>query len=67
MTDTMQQLVFIEPRQLEWREVKTPALEGDGQALVRPIASSTCDIDQWIVQGESPFEGPFPSATSAWP
>jgi threonine dehydrogenase-like Zn-dependent dehydrogenase len=34
-------------------------LRGDGEALVRPIASTTCDIDQWIIQGEFPVDGPF--------
>lgn len=27
---------------------------------MRPVVSTTCDIDQWIIQGEVPFEGPFP-------
>jgi alcohol dehydrogenase len=55
----MRQLTFVEPRLLEWREVPAPVLGGDGQALVRPIASTTCDIDQWIVQGEFAVDGPF--------
>jgi hypothetical protein len=56
---TMRQLTFLGARRLEWRDVQTPVLHGDGEALVRPIVSTTCDIDQWIIQGEFPFEGPF--------
>jgi alcohol dehydrogenase len=55
----VRQLWFVKPGLLEWRDVAEPRLDGPGAALVRPIASTTCDIDQWIVQGESPFAGPF--------
>ena len=55
----MRQLTFLDTRRLEWRDVGAPVLQGDSEALVRPIVSTTCDIDQWIIQGEFPFEGPF--------
>jgi threonine dehydrogenase-like Zn-dependent dehydrogenase len=55
----MQQLIFVGPHRLEWREAPGPELDGDGQALVRPIASTTCDLDHLIIRGETPFEGPF--------
>jgi threonine dehydrogenase-like Zn-dependent dehydrogenase len=56
----LRQLTFIEPRRLEWWEVEEPGLEGDGEALVRPLAVSTCDLDSAIVHGRAPFQGPFP-------
>ena len=36
-----------------------PRLEGDGQALVRPLALATCDIDTAFVQGWAPVGGAF--------
>ena len=44
---------------MEWRDVQAPLLQSDDEALVRPVASTTCDTDHRISQGESPFEGPF--------
>ena len=55
----MRQLTFVRPRTLEWRDVPAPVLQGGGDALVRPIVSSTCDLDQAIVQGEWALPGPF--------
>jgi threonine dehydrogenase-like Zn-dependent dehydrogenase len=44
---------------LEWREAPDPVLGGDREALVRPLAASTCDLDQLIIRGRAPFAGPF--------
>ena len=55
----MRELTFIEPGRLEWREVTEPKLQGTGEALVRPIAASNCDIDTAIVRGHVPVPGPF--------
>ncbi len=56
----MQELTFVAPGRVEWREAPAPALQGDGEALVRPIAVATCDLDAAIVRGRVPFPGPFP-------
>lgn len=56
----MQELTFVEPGKLAWRETPEPTLQAAGEALVRPIAVATCDIDALIVRGMVPFEGPFP-------
>lgn len=56
----MRELTFIEPGNVEWREVPEPALEGPAEALVRPLAAATCDLDAAMVAGQSPFQGPFP-------
>jgi threonine dehydrogenase-like Zn-dependent dehydrogenase len=56
----MQELNFIEAGKLEWRELPEPELEGDGEALVRPVAVATCDLDKLIVRGLAPVQGPFP-------
>jgi alcohol dehydrogenase len=56
----MRELNFIEAGRLEWRDVAEPRLEGDGEALVRPVAVATCDLDKFIVRGLAPAQGPFP-------
>ena len=55
----MKQLTFVEPGRLEWREAPEPALEGDGEAIVRPLALATCDLDAMIVRGRAPVEREF--------
>lgn len=55
----MRELNFVEAGQLEWREAADPALEGDGQALVRPLAVATCDLDTGVIAGRFPVPGPF--------
>jgi alcohol dehydrogenase len=57
----MRQLDFIGPGQVEWRDVPEPKLQGDGEALVRPVAVATCDLDVGLLRGKMTlFEGPFP-------
>lgn len=55
----MRQLTCIEAGTIEWREVPTPRLEGDGEALVRPLAVARCDIDRFLTAGFFPPRGPF--------
>jgi alcohol dehydrogenase len=55
----MQQLTFLEARKLEWQDVAEPRLENDGQAIVRPLAVATCDLDAAVIQGRTPYRGPF--------
>lgn len=50
----MKQLTFVEVGDLEWREVPEPRLEGDGEAIVRPLAVATCDLDLALVRGSAP-------------
>jgi len=55
----MEQLTCTAPQKLEWREVPAPRLEGDGEALVRPLAVARCDIDRFLTSGLFPLRGPF--------
>jgi threonine dehydrogenase-like Zn-dependent dehydrogenase len=55
----VQQLTYVAPRTLEWRESAAPELSSDGAALVRPLAVATCDLDALIIEGASPFPAPF--------
>jgi len=53
----MQQLTFLRPGRLEWRDVPAPRLRGPKQALVRPVSVARCDLDRAILFGEAPFRG----------
>ncbi len=55
----MQQLTYTAPNELEWREAPAPQLSSAGAALVRPRAVATCDLDDLIIAGASPFPPPF--------
>jgi alcohol dehydrogenase len=55
----MEQLTFVGPRRLEWREVANPEIGRADAALVRPVAVATCDLDAGIVAGSAPLPGPF--------
>jgi alcohol dehydrogenase len=55
----MRQLTFIRPRVLEWHEAPEPKLEGPRQAVVEPVATTTCDLDRSIIKGRAPYGGPI--------
>jgi threonine dehydrogenase-like Zn-dependent dehydrogenase len=54
MVGPVKQLTFLEPGALEWRDVAEPRLESDGEAIVRPVAVATCDLDLALVRGRAP-------------
>jgi threonine dehydrogenase-like Zn-dependent dehydrogenase len=56
----LQELTFIEPGLVEWREAPEPTLQSAREVLVRPLAVATCDLDAAIIRGRAPFVGPFP-------
>jgi threonine dehydrogenase-like Zn-dependent dehydrogenase len=56
----MQQLTYMAPHELEWRDAPEPTLSSDSAALVRPRAVATCDLDALIISGDSSFQAPFP-------
>jgi threonine dehydrogenase-like Zn-dependent dehydrogenase len=55
----MRSLVLDAPRTLTWHDVPEPDLQDDGQALVRPLAVATCDLDHPMVAGVLPFPLPI--------
>ncbi len=59
MANTMNQLCFVKPGQLEWQEALAPRVEEAGEAIVHPIAVASCDLDAGIVRGRAPIPGPF--------
>lgn len=56
----MEQLFFIERSRVEWRDIPRPELADGEDALVRPVAVATCDVDTGLIHGRVPFPGPFP-------
>ena len=55
----MRQLTLEAPGRLAWHDVPEPDLEDDAQALVRPLAVATCDLDGPMVAGETLFPPPI--------
>ena len=45
---------------VRWAEVAEPELSGPEQAIVRPVAVATCDIDVGVLTGAYPLAGPYP-------
>jgi threonine dehydrogenase-like Zn-dependent dehydrogenase len=54
----MEQLTYVEPGRIEPLEAPDAEIHGPGEALVRPLAVATCDIDSMLVRGLWP--GPIP-------
>jgi alcohol dehydrogenase len=55
----MRSLVCTAPGALEWQDAPQPSLESDRDALVRPVAVATCDLDGAMIGGETPFPAPI--------
>jgi threonine dehydrogenase-like Zn-dependent dehydrogenase len=55
----MRQLTFIDAGTLEWQDVPAPVIDNPGEAIVRPFAAATCDLDIALIRGRTPFTGPF--------
>lgn len=55
----MRELIYSGDRRVEWREVADPVVEARTDAIVRPVAATTCDVDKMIIAGKSPVPPPF--------
>jgi threonine dehydrogenase-like Zn-dependent dehydrogenase len=55
----MRELTYVARRSVEWREAPDPRLQSAGDAIVRPVAATTCDVDLVILLGRSPVPPPF--------
>lgn len=56
----MRQLTLTAEGALEWEDVADPVLDDGTDALVRPLAVASCDLDTLMVRGDTPFGGPLP-------
>ncbi len=55
----MRELTLVESRRLEWADVAAPERRDDRDALVRPLAVATCDLDAMIIAGGTPWQPPI--------
>jgi threonine dehydrogenase-like Zn-dependent dehydrogenase len=55
----VKQLTFQRRGELRWEDVAEPVLSGKGDAIIRPIAVATCDLDAALMSGRAPLPGPF--------
>jgi threonine dehydrogenase-like Zn-dependent dehydrogenase len=55
----VQQLMFLKPGEIEFREVAAPRLTDGEDALVRPLAVATCDLDALIIRDRTPYKAPL--------
>ena len=55
----MRQLQYQSPSVLEWIEVPRPKLEKLGDALVKPLIVSRCELDRFIALGTLGWSGGF--------
>ena len=52
----MRSLVLEGTGRLAWHEVPDPQRRHDREAIVRPLAVATCDLDQPMIFGQTPFQ-----------
>jgi threonine dehydrogenase-like Zn-dependent dehydrogenase len=55
----MRELNYVGEGRVEWREKADPAIEARSDAIVRPVAATTCDLDRFILEGRTPLPAPF--------
>jgi threonine dehydrogenase-like Zn-dependent dehydrogenase len=55
----MRSLVLEDTRRLAWHDVPDPERRHDREAIVRPLAVATCDLDQPMIFGQTPFAMPI--------
>jgi threonine dehydrogenase-like Zn-dependent dehydrogenase len=56
----MRHAVFAGPGRVEWREAPDPKLQGDDEAIVRPIVVGRCDLDVAYLAGLMPMPSGAP-------
>jgi alcohol dehydrogenase len=55
----MRELTYAARRTVEWREAPDPTPESDRDAIVAPVAATSCDVDSAILAGHGPIPPPF--------
>lgn len=56
----MKQAVFVEPGCVEWRDASPVELQGEREAVVRPLIVGRCDLDVAFVRGLMPMPSGAP-------
>ena len=55
----MRSLVLEDTRRVVWQEAPEPQRRHEREAIVRPLAVATCDLDQPMIFGQTPFQLPI--------
>jgi alcohol dehydrogenase len=55
----MRSLVLEDIQRLAWQDVPEPQRRHEREAIVRPLAVATCDLDQPMIFGQTPFQFPI--------
>jgi alcohol dehydrogenase len=55
----VRELHYVARRTVEWREAPDPLLQSGLEAIVAPVAATTCDVDSMILAGRGFIEPPF--------
>lgn len=55
----MRELIYVAKRKVEWREAPDPVLQSAHDAIVAPVAATSCDVDTAILAGHGPIPPPF--------
>jgi threonine dehydrogenase-like Zn-dependent dehydrogenase len=56
----VRELTYIDRRRVEWRDAPDPKIGSGGEAIVAPVAATSCDVDSAILAGHGFLEPPFP-------
>ncbi|WP_432197112.1 zinc-dependent alcohol dehydrogenase [Streptomyces sp. bgisy027] len=55
----MRELTYVGRRTVEWREAPDPRVRSAGEAIVAPVAATSCDVDSAILAGHGFIDPPF--------
>ncbi|MFH0178004.1 zinc-binding dehydrogenase [Streptomyces cacaoi] len=55
----MRELTYVARNTVEWRAAPDPKLRSDQEAIVAPVAATSCDVDTAILAGHGFIEPPF--------
>lgn len=55
----MQELVVTNVGKLEWMDRPGLRIQSEKEAIVRPVASASCDLDRRLIAGKTPFKPTF--------
>jgi len=56
----MRHAVFVERGKVEWRETPDAVLQGDGEAIIKPLVVGRCDLDLAYLKGILPMPSGAP-------
>ncbi|MFE2493314.1 zinc-binding dehydrogenase [Streptomyces scopuliridis] len=56
----MRELTYVARKTVEWREAPDLKVRSAGEAIVAPVAATSCDVDSAILAGHGFIDPPFP-------